>query len=192
MRQQIAYMVFGTPIGNCGIAWIESGQQPLVLFALPEANPSTIEQRLGRNSEVRRSASAPPAIAEIVGRVCSHLKGQPQDFRDVALDLTSTGRFERQVYDEARSIPSGQTRTYGEIARAIGQPDAARAVGQALGRNPIPLIVPCHRVLAANGKLGGFSAPGGPATKLRLLEIEVATGTRSTELSFDFEGATGV
>lgn len=97
-----------------------------------------------------------------------------QDFRGIAVDLSGVEAFAREVYGAAREIPAGQTRTYGEIAKSLGQPSAAQEVGQALSQNPIPIIVPCHRVSAANGKLGGFSAPGGRATKLKLLALEGA------------------
>ena len=102
------------------------------------------------------------------------LQGDVQDFRGIAVDLEGVAPFARQVYEAAREIPAGQTRTYGEIAKSIGQPAAAQEVGQALSKNPVPIIVPCHRVSAAGGKLGGFSAPGGPTTKARLLALEGA------------------
>ena len=98
-----------------------------------------------------------------------------QDFRDVAVDLEGATSFFRQVYEATREIPAGETRTYGEIAKAVGRPSAAQEVGQAMAKNPVPIIVPCHRVSAAGGKLGGFSAPGGPAAKARLLALEGAS-----------------
>jgi methylated-DNA-[protein]-cysteine S-methyltransferase len=102
------------------------------------------------------------------------LNGQADDLTDIDLDLSGLPEFNLKVYDVARAIPPGQTMTYGEVARAIGHPGSAQAVGQALGRNPCPIIVPCHRVLGADGKVGGFSAPGGSVTKLKLLAIEDA------------------
>jgi methylated-DNA-[protein]-cysteine S-methyltransferase len=111
---------------------------------------------------------------EIIERIRCHLQGKMQDFRDIAVDMNVSEPFARQVYEAAREIPAGQTRTYGEIAKSLGQPLAAQEVGQALSRNPVPIIVPCHRVSAANGKLGGFSAPGGRTTKAKLLALEGA------------------
>ena len=102
-----------------------------------------------------------------------------QDFRPVAVDWNGVSPFFRQVYEVAREIPPGQTRTYGEIAKAVGQPAAAQEVGQAMAKNPVPILVPCHRVSAAGGKLGGFSAPGGPVTKAKLLALEGAPVTPS-------------
>ena len=102
------------------------------------------------------------------------LAGEPSDLSAAPLDLDGVPAFHRRVYDLARRIPPGETLTYGEIAGRLGDPSQARAVGQALGANPIPILVPCHRVFAANGRMGGFSAPGGVSTKLRLLEIEGA------------------
>ena len=100
------------------------------------------------------------------------MTGQSIDFASVVIDLTGTGSFEQKVYDAARCIPWGQTVSYGELARRTGSPDAARAVGTALSRNPVPIIVPCHRILAKGHRIGGFTAPGGIFTKERLLALE--------------------
>ncbi len=174
-----AYYLFETPLGSCGIAWSDGGQSarsPAVTFLqLPEATPKMTESRIARISGAPRSSVPPPPIAEIIERLRKHLQGHPQDLRDIAVDLNEADPFDRQVYEAAREIPSGQTRTYGELAKALGQPTEAQAVGQALGRNPIALIIPCHRIVAAGGKPGGFSAHGGRATKARLLAIEGAT-----------------
>ena len=102
------------------------------------------------------------------------LAGQSRDLSGIAIDDADVPQFNRRVFAIARAIPPGQTITYGEIAERLGDKALARAVGQALGENPVPLIVPCHRVLAAGGKIGGFSASGGVVTKLRLLTIEGA------------------
>lgn len=170
-----SYCLFETPLGACGIAWREAAGQPaVILFQLPEATPQKTEARIALNSGVRGPSVPPPRIAEIIDKIRRHLRGENQDFRDVAVDLNGVGPFARQVYEAAREIPAGQTRTYGEIAKALGQPAAAQEVGQALAKNPVALIVPCHRVLAADGKLGGFSAPGGRATKTKLLALEGA------------------
>jgi methylated-DNA-[protein]-cysteine S-methyltransferase len=125
----------------------------------------------------------PPEVVHAIDGITSLLRGEPIDLLDVVLDLDGVPEFHRRVYELTRQILPGETRTYGELATALGEPGAARAVGQALGRNPFPIVVPCHRVLAAGGKYGGFSAPGGVTTKLRLLEIEgAAAGAR---LPFD-------
>jgi methylated-DNA-[protein]-cysteine S-methyltransferase len=174
--KQVAYCLFETPLGACGIAWGEpgdTGAEPAVAFLqLPEATATRAEARIRRNSGAGRASEPPPRIAGLLRQVCQHLAGDVQDFRDVPVDLGGAGPFARQVYEAARLIPAGQTTTYGELARAVGRPNAARAVGQALGMNPIALIIPCHRVLAAGGKVGGFSAHGGLATKAKLLAIE--------------------
>ena len=176
-----SYCLFDTVIGTCAIAWHEPAgpfaQPPIVLFQLPEATSEQTESRIARNAGARQPAVPPPAIAVIIERLGRHLQGEVQDLRDIAVDLDAASPFARQVYDAARQIPAGKTRTYGEIAKAVRQPSAAQEVGQALAKNPVPLIVPCHRVLAADGKLGGFSAPGGLATKTKLLAIEGAPVT---------------
>src|SRR5262245_53829497 len=176
--KQVAYHLFETQLGPCGIAWSEgrdSCTPPAVtLLQLPEATAERTEARIARDSGGQKSGTPPPPIAEVIRRVSKHLRGEAQDFQDVPLDLDGVGPFARQVYEAARKIPTGQTRTYGELAKAVGRPAAARAVGQALGRNPIGLIIPCHRVVAAGGKPGGFSAHGGRATKARMLVIEGA------------------
>jgi methylated-DNA-[protein]-cysteine S-methyltransferase len=118
-------------------------------------------------------ADPPPFAAEAIARIVSLLDGQRTDLSDIALDLRGS-ELELAVWQAARRIPCGEVRSYGEIAREIGEPRSAQAVGVALGRNPVPIIVPCHRVLAADGKSGGFSAPGGVATKFKILEIEGA------------------
>lgn len=178
--KQAAYCLFETPLGACGIAWKEretSGIPPVVtFFRLPEATRSVTDKRIAGDSGGRRLSAPTPLIAGIIRRVQKHLHGDPQDFQDIVVDLDAMGPFARQVYEAVRTIPAGRTVTYGELAKAMNRPAASRAVGQALGRNPIPLIIPCHRVLASGGKPGGFSAHGGVETKARLLEIEGASG----------------
>lgn len=177
---QSAYCLFETTLGACGIAWKTGGtsrSRPAVTFLrLPEATRSLTGARIAASSGGREARVPPPSIAGIIRKVQKHLHGDVQDFRDIVVDLTVAGPFARQVYEAARTIPAGRTTTYGELAKAIHRPAAARAVGQALGRNPIPLIIPCHRVLARGGKPGGFSAHGGVETKAKLLEIEGAIG----------------
>lgn len=174
--QPLAYCLFDTPLGECGLAWRVSGaanNQPAVIaFQLPEAKPEITESKLAEYCGVNHVSSPTPEIATLIGKVCRHFAGQLQDFQDIALDLTGSGTFAQQVYTYVRKIPAGQTRTYGEVARAVQRAASARAVGQALGRNPITLLIPCHRILGAGGKLTGFSAHGGVGMKLRLLALE--------------------
>lgn len=176
--KKAAYCLFETPLGTCGIAWREtadSGSQAVVTAVrLPEATPHATESRIARKAGSDQRSAPPPEIAATIEKIRKHLDGEVQDFRGVALDLEDVEPFFRQIYEATRQIPPGQTRTYGEIAKAVGQPAAAQEVGQAMAKNPVPIIVPCHRVAAAGGKLGGFSAPGGPATKARLLALEGA------------------
>ena len=173
-----AYCLFETPLGLCGIGWSDQGypgpEISVTAFQLPEANAAETEARISRKCGARNSSAPPQQIGEIIRRVRQHLEGAAQDFRDVIVELGTIGEFAARVYQATREIPAGQTATYGELARALGQPGSARAVGQALGKNPIPLIIPCHRVLAAGGKPGGFSAYGGRATKAKMLAIEGA------------------
>ena len=174
-----AYCLFETSLGACGIAWRETANSasPTVVTAvqLPEATPQATESRIARKSGANRPSAPPPEVAAVIAKIRLHLEGTVQDFRNVALGLENVTPFFRQIYEATREIPPGQTRTYGEIAKAVGQPAAAQEVGQAMAKNPVPILVPCHRVAAAGGKLGGFSAPGGPATKAKLLALEGAS-----------------
>ena len=167
-----AYCTFETAIGPCGIAW---NDVPAVkCFQLPEANAQGTEARIARRCGGQKAAAPPPEIAVLIEKISKHLRGELQDFRDAPVDLSDLGEFDKQVLEAALRIPAGQTRTYGELAKDVGRPAEARAVGQVMARKPIPLIIPCHRVLSANGGLGGFSAPGARVTKTRLLTIEGA------------------
>ncbi|HEY6780035.1 MAG TPA: methylated-DNA--[protein]-cysteine S-methyltransferase [Thermoleophilaceae bacterium] len=165
------FALFETAIGQCGIGWAERG---VVSVQLPDSSPDRLRARLRRRvpggQEVEPTAELQRAVEEIVALI----DGAPRDLSGIALDMEGVPPFEQRVYALARAIAPGQTRTYGELATELGDPGAARAVGQAMGRNPFPLVVPCHRVLAAGGQLGGFSAPGGTQTKQRLLRIEGA------------------
>ena len=163
--------LFETPIGRCGIAWGPGG---ICGLQLPEANDRAAMARLRRRFPALAPAEPPPAVAAAMARITAFLAGGRDDFRDLALDFGATGAWERSVYEQARAIPAGTTITYGALAAEVGDSGQARAVGQALGRNPWPIVVPCHRITAAEGRMGGFSAPGGTATKLKLLEIEGA------------------
>jgi methylated-DNA-[protein]-cysteine S-methyltransferase len=165
-----SYTLFDTPIGSCGIAWGEGG---IVGLQLPEKNERTARDRLVRRYSDSEEASPPSDVQRAIEAIVALLSGEAIDLSFIKLDLGEIGDFERRVYDVARSIPPGRTLSYGEIAKRIGEPDP-RAVGKALGANPFPIVVPCHRVLGADGKVGGFSAPGGVETKIRILAIEKA------------------
>jgi methylated-DNA-[protein]-cysteine S-methyltransferase len=145
---------------------------------LPERDARATETRLRRNAEA--AARSPPEVERLVVELQRYCASEPVGFGSAALDLGGVSAFYRRIYDAARRIGWGSTVTYGELARLAGCPDAARAVGQALGRNPIPIIIPCHRILARGGKIGGFSAFGGARTKERLLSLEgVALGSEA-------------
>jgi methylated-DNA-[protein]-cysteine S-methyltransferase len=167
---------FETPIGLCGLAWSGRG---VTMMQLPEETPEATRARVKKRAGNPLERDPPAPVAAAAQNIVALLEGRLVDLTGIALDMDRIGAFERQVYEFARFIPCGETRTYGEIARAIGDPNAARGVGQALGRNPFAIIVPCHRVVAAGGKTGGFSAGGGVATKLRILDIERAAAIRA-------------
>src|SRR4051794_28234043 len=162
---------FETAIGTCGVRWSEQG---ITSVLLPGSRP------LAR--ALPHAQAIPTHVLAAAHDMAALLDGDPRDLTHIELDETSLDDFRRAVYAATRAIPPGRTATYGEIARAIGDPHAARAVGSALGSNPYPIVVPCHRVLAANGALHGFSAPGGINTKRRMLEIECAPGFTQTSL----------
>jgi methylated-DNA-[protein]-cysteine S-methyltransferase len=157
---------FDTALGTCGLVWSERG---IVASLLPEASPARLKQRHPRAC---LTDALPPPIAHAVDGIRALLAGEMRDLGDIVLDERGIPEFRRQVHALTRAIPPGQTRTYGEIAAALGQPGAARAVGRAEGDNPFPPIVPCHRVMGAGGEPTGFSAPGGVETKRRMLLIE--------------------
>ncbi len=165
----IAFAPFDTPLGVCALAWSDQGVSAV---CWPAADREAARQRMARRYPGLAEAEPPAPIRRAMTAVAALLGSEPADLGFVALDLSAASAFERSVYDIARTIPAGQTLTYGEVALRLGDRLLARDVGQALGRNPVPIIVPCHRVLAAGGKSGGFSAPGGVATKLKLLAIE--------------------
>ena len=173
------WALFDTAIGHCAIAW---GQRGLRRLQLPEGNDRATIVRLCGLLPGLVEAEPPEAVRAAIALVQRLLGGERVDLNGVELDLDELPEFKRQVYAATRLIPAGETRSYGDIARRIGEPGAARAVGQALGENPLPIIVPCHRVLAADGSLHGFSARGGLATKQRLLEIERAQAAGSLPL----------
>ena len=166
-----AFAIFDSPIGACGIAWNARG---IAGFQLPSATAKATRTRLQQRWSEAVEGAPPPGVQRVIDRVLGLLKGEAIDLSDIPVDLDDAPEFHRKVYEIARTIPPGRTMTYGEIAKRLGMPHESREVGQALGRNPIAIIVPCHRVLGADGKMGGFSASGGVATKRRILEIEGA------------------
>ena len=182
MAAAAGYALFDTAIGACGIAWNRAAA--LVGLQLPEASPDAARSRLRARFPTVPEALPPAAVRHVMASIAALLAGEPRDLSDVPLDLDGVPDFNRRVYDVTRAVPAGRTLTYGDIARQLGDPMKARDVGQALGRNPLPIVVPCHRVVAARGKLGGFSARGGAATKRRMLMIEQAR-TGDTHGLFD-------
>jgi methylated-DNA-[protein]-cysteine S-methyltransferase len=178
------FALFDTAIGRCGIAW---GGRGVVGVLLPETHERAIRARVLERFP-RAQEGAPPAhVRQALDGITALLRGDAADLSAIALDMDGVPPFHRRVYDVARTIPPGVTLSYGEVAARLGVPGGARAVGQALGRNPFAVVVPCHRVLAAGGKVGGFSANGGITTKLRMLSIE-ADGAREADAVALFEG----
>jgi methylated-DNA-[protein]-cysteine S-methyltransferase len=175
-----AFALFETAIGCCAIAWGEAG---IAGVQLPEADTAQTRERMRQRFPGAREAAPPAAVQRAIDAICAMLRGQAHDLQALALDMRGVPAFHQRVYAVTRAIPPGQTLTYGEVAAQLGEPGASRAVGQALGRNPFAPVVPCHRVLAAGDKPGGFSASGGIRTKLRLLIIEGAM--RGTPGLFD-------
>jgi methylated-DNA-[protein]-cysteine S-methyltransferase len=163
--------LFETAIGSCGIVWSERG---IVGVQLPERNEDATRNSVRRRFPGARDATPSPDTQHVIGDIVALLNGEAREFGAVTLDLPDTPDFYRRVYEVARTIRPGMTLSYGEIAGRLGDRNLARDVAEALSQNPCPIIVPCHRVLAAGGKMGGFSAPGGVRTKLRLLSIEGA------------------
>jgi methylated-DNA-[protein]-cysteine S-methyltransferase len=165
------FALFDTTLGRCGIAWNAVG---VAGVQLPERHDSATRARLLRRYPGAREASPPTHLQRVIDDIAGLLRGEVRDLSAVTLDMAGVAQFDQRVYGVARTIPAGATLTYGDIAVRLGDSSVAREVGQSLGQNPFPIIVPCHRVLAAGGKVGGFSAAGGVTTKLRLLDIEGA------------------
>jgi len=173
------FAIFDTEIGPCGIVW---GERGITGVQLPMGSEEKTRKRIHqRDGDVIEAAPTPDVQRAIDGMI-ELLAGKPNDLADIVLDLDGVPEFNRGVYDIARKIPPGQTLTYGDIAKKLGGVELSRDVGQALGRNPCPIVVPCHRVLAAGGKPGGFSANGGVVTKLKMLAIEGAAVNHTPNL----------
>ena len=173
------FAIFDSAIGPCGIVW---GERGITGVQLPMGSEEKTRKRiLQRNGEVVEAAPG-AEVQRAIGRITELLAGKPDDLADVVLDLDGVPEFNRGVYDIARTIPPGKTMTYGDIAKKLGGVELSRDVGQALGHNPCPIVVPCHRVLAAGNKPGGFSANGGVVTKLKMLAIEGAVVNHTPSL----------
>ena len=170
----LAYALFTTPLGTCGINW---NAQSLTGVYLPERDHVALLARMARRFAELVESTPPPFVQEAMAAITALLEGHPPEPRDLthlSLDMEGVPPFHQRVYELTRRIPPGETLTYGEVAQGLGEPGAARAVGQALGANPFAPVVPCHRVLGAMTGTGGFSAHGGLPTKLKMLEIERA------------------
>jgi methylated-DNA-[protein]-cysteine S-methyltransferase len=168
---ELGFTLFETAIGRCGIVWSERG---VVAVRFPEQGENAVRNRIARRFPRAREAAPPEKTQRAIDDIVALLGGEARDLRHIEVDLGDTPAFNRRVYDVARAIPPGKTLSYGEVAERLGDRNLARDVAEALGQNPVPIIVPCHRVMAAGRKTGGFSAPGGVQTKLKLLSIEGA------------------
>jgi len=188
------FALFDSQIGRCGIAWANGS---IVALALPGARDAATRALLLARCPEATEQPPPRHVARAIKNIERLLRGDKVSFDDLTLEMAGLPAFHRRVYEMVRGIPAGTTLSYGEVAARLGSPGSARAVGQALGKNPFPIVVPCHRVLAAGGKLGGFTANGGVDTKVRMLELEgVRTGPSATRsrpsnngFSFDTEQA---
>jgi methylated-DNA-[protein]-cysteine S-methyltransferase len=170
MSTQQHYFIFETAIGFCGIGWNDTG---ITRVQLPARSAETAERLMLRRTPGAGPSMPTPMVSKAVAAVKHYFEGNETDFSHFKLDLDGLDEFFIRVYAAARRVKWGHTTTYGTVAKELGcGPEAAPDVGQALAKNPIPLIIPCHRVLGAGGKIGGFSAPGGTATKMRMLGLE--------------------
>lgn len=164
------YAVFETEAGFCAIGWTEAG---IARFQLPDTTSGAAERNMLRRFPSARRDTPPPPVAAVIAAAQRYFAGEVVDFSDIALDLDGQDDFFRRVYAALRTVGYGRTTTYGTLAKELGAgPEVARDVGQAMAKNPIPLLIPCHRVLAAGGKVGGFSAPGGADSKVKMLALE--------------------
>ena len=169
MSAAIGYTIVDTAIGPVGLAWSADG---VCRVALPERDRARMEMRFAARLGGAGPAEPPAGIAQAIELIKRYAEGETVDFASVPIDLDGADLFRRAIYRAARELGFGETTTYGGLADAAGHPGKARETGEALGRNPVPIIVPCHRIVAAGGKIGGFSAPGGSSTKEKLLALE--------------------
>jgi methylated-DNA-[protein]-cysteine S-methyltransferase len=167
----VAFSLFDTALGAAAVAW---GDHGIVRTFLPEPSAQTVRARLTRRLPDAQEAEPPDHVRRLIDDVVRLLGGDRVSLEWVSIDESAVPELDRRVYAATRTIPAGSTLTYGDVARLLGDSTLARRVGEALGRNPFPIVVPCHRVLAAGGRTGGFSARGGTETKMQLLRIEGA------------------
>jgi methylated-DNA-[protein]-cysteine S-methyltransferase len=171
----VSHTLVDTALGAIGLAWRATPRGvAIVRLQLPTGDQAATEQALTRRLDSARATALPEEIERIAGMIRAYAAGDSVDFSGVEVDVGPVEPIRRAIYAALRKLGHGETLTYGELADRAGFPGLAQAVGQAMGRNPVPLIIPCHRVLAAGGKLGGFSAPGGVTTKERMLKLERA------------------
>ena len=186
MGEAAHYHVFETAMGVCAIAWSDAG---VARFQLPMRSAEAADKLIRRRAPGAKPGAPPEEVAAIIEAAKQYFNGEEVDFSQVRLDLAGQDAFFARIYDSLRRVVWGRTTTYGALAKAVGAGrEAARDVGEAMARNPTPLIIPCHRVLATGGKIGGFSAPGGSKTKMRMLELEgVRVGPpEAAQQSFSF------
>ncbi|HTH98833.1 MAG TPA: methylated-DNA--[protein]-cysteine S-methyltransferase [Stellaceae bacterium] len=165
-----SYTIFETVDGFCAIAWNDAG---ITAFQLPSKKLAETRRRILHKAPGAELDEPNAKVADTIAAAQRYFQGEQVDFSAVPIDFTHQSAFFTRIYEALRQVHYGRTTTYGALAKQIGAgPEAARDVGQAMATNPVPLIVPCHRVLAAGGKTGGFSAPGGTKSKLRMLELE--------------------
>src|SRR5258705_5369972 len=174
-----SFAIFAPAIGRCGVVW---GERGINAVQLPMSNEDKTRARIRQRHGDIAEAPPPAEVQSAIDGIVELLAGKPNDLSDVVLDLDGVPEFNRGVYDIARTIPPGKTLTYGDIAKRLGGVELSRDVGQALRRHPCPIVVPCHRVLAADGKPGGFSANGGGVPKLKMLAIQGAGGNHTPRL----------
>ena len=183
--EAIGHAVFDTVLGFMGLAWSKKG---LMRLCLPQKSRESVERRLLRFDGAIPSGDRPQWVDELIDAIRTYAAGGTVAFDSVPVDLSGVDDFRLAIYDAARKLGFGEVTTYGELAKRAGHPGLARETGAALGANPVPLVIPCHRIMAAGGKIGGFSAPGGSATKEKMLGLEgVHVGPPpSTQSSFGF------
>jgi methylated-DNA-[protein]-cysteine S-methyltransferase len=180
------YLIFEIADGFCGIAWNDAG---ITRFQLPAKSAEIAERMILRRTPAAEPGASTAMVSGAVAAVKRYFSGEETDFSQLELSLDRQDEFFKRAYASARRVKWGHTTTYGALARELGGgPETARDVGQAMARNPIPLLIPCHRVLAAGGKIGGFSAPGGAAAKMRMLALEGVRfeSSKSSQGSFGF------
>jgi methylated-DNA-[protein]-cysteine S-methyltransferase len=170
------HAILETALGDMGLGWTERG---LARIALPGGNLHSLLSRWGHLRE------PPPSLYPLIERILGYARGEQVEFDDIELDFGVVPEFHHRCYDDIRALKWGQTTTYGAIAHRLGDRSLSRAVGQAMGANPMPLVVPCHRVLGSDGKAGGFSGPGGVPFKMKMLALEQAASPQG-QLAFGF------